>query len=110
MIEKTTNQPPTNQTKLEESIFTLYDESMTKIKDIILDKNYKASISSNEIPLEYGTYYIQETKAGAGYELNSKPVSFTLPNDNSTQVVKVYNERKKNRIYVQTGRCRRFCR
>lgn len=64
-------------------------------------KTFKSVASGNKFTdLPAGKYTVQEIKAPAGYELNSKPVSFTLPNDNSTQVVKVYNERKKKSVII----------
>lgn len=64
-------------------------------------KTFTSSVSGtkfNDLPA--GNYTVQETVAPAGYKLNSEPVSFTLPNDNSTQEVKVYNERVETGVII----------
>lgn len=64
-------------------------------------KTFTSSVSGNKFTdLLAGNYTVQETVAPAGYKLNSEPVSFTLPNDNSTQEVKVYNERKETGVII----------
>lgn len=67
----------------------------------IVIKTFTSSISGNKFTdLLAGTYTVQETIAPAGYKLNSEPVTFTLPNDNSTQEVKVYNERTETGVII----------
>ena len=64
-------------------------------------KTFTSSASGNKFTdLGAGTYTVEETVAPAGYSLNSEPVSFTLPNDNSTQEVKVYNERIETGVII----------
>ena len=64
-------------------------------------KTFTSSASGNKFTdLPAGNYTVQETAAPTGYQLNSEPVSFTLPNDNSTQEVKVYNERISTGVII----------
>ena len=64
-------------------------------------KTFTSSASGNKFTdLPAGAYTVEEIVAPAGYKLNSNPVSFTLPNDNSTQKVKVYNERKETGVVI----------
>ncbi len=64
-------------------------------------KTFTSSVSGNKFTdLAPGTYTVEETVAPAGYKLNSEKVTFTLPNDNSTQEVKVYNERTETGVII----------
>ncbi|MDO5003480.1 MAG: SpaA isopeptide-forming pilin-related protein [bacterium] len=64
-------------------------------------KKFVSTVEGNKFTtLPAGTYTVQEIEAPAGYKLNSKPVKFTLPNNNSTQVVKVYNEKKETGVII----------
>lgn len=67
----------------------------------VVIKTFTSSESGNKFSdLPAGTYTVEETIAPAGYKLNSEPITFTLPNDNSTQEVKVYNERNETGVII----------
>ena len=74
---------------LKDTIFTLYNEKMEKITDLTLDENMEAKVSSNEFDLNYGKYYLKETKTGTGYLPNDKvyEINFTTNNTDIELIV-----------------------
>ena len=65
---------------------------MEKITDISLDENMEASLSSNDIDLDYGTYYLKETKTGTGYLPNDKVYEINFTGDNPTIDLTIENK------------------
>lgn len=70
------------EASLKDTVFTLYNSNMEKIVDITLDDNMEAELSSNDISLDYGIYYLKETTSGTGYMPNDTiyEVNFTVDN------------------------------
>ena len=74
------------------AIFTVHksnDHSLVKR----VTTNAKGEVLIDQIP--YGYYYIKETSAPAGYELDTKEIRFNITEDNfqEVQVIKVANSR-----------------
>ncbi len=80
------------EASLKDTIFTLYNKNMEKITDISLDENMEASLSSNDIDLDYGTYYLKETKTGTGYLPNDKVYEINFTGDNPTIDLTIENK------------------
>ena len=78
------------------STFNLYDKNMKLIKEISLDDNCSSIIDNIDI----GTYYIKEIKSGTSYKLNNEVFKIELSIDNYNQLLKVYNEKIKNRVKI----------
>ena len=68
-----------------------YKEYLGKY-DLTLDENMEASISSNDIDLDYGTYYLKETKTGTGYLPNDKVYEINFTGDNPTIDLTIENK------------------
>ena len=80
------------EASLKDTVFTLYNENMEKIADLALDKNMEASISSSDYDLEYGTYYLKETKTGTGYLPNDEVYEIKFTGDNPTIELTIENK------------------
>ena len=89
------------EAKLKDSIFTLYNDKMEKIKDLKLDDNLEINLSSSTDNLDYGTYYLKETKVGAGYLTNNNTykIEFT-PNNTKINLV-IENEVLKKEVTIK---------
>ncbi|WP_002144688.1 SpaA isopeptide-forming pilin-related protein [Bacillus cereus] len=71
--------------KLEHAIFSLLDQDGNVIPEHKeLTTNDKGQITVDK--LKPGTYYLQETKAPEHYTLDSKPIKFTIKEDQTTVV------------------------
>ncbi|HBC2034693.1 TPA: Cys-Gln thioester bond-forming surface protein [Clostridium perfringens] len=97
-----------NDLKLKDAEFTIYDKNNNEVDKLITDENgYDESIDLN-----YGDYYMKETKAPIGYKLSDKVYdiqiredkkvyTFDVPNDvikGSIQIVKVDSENEEKPI------------
>ena len=80
------------EASLKDTVFTLYNKNMEKITDISLDENMEASLSSNDFDLDYGTYYLKETKTGTGYLPNDKVYEINFTGDNPTVDLTIENK------------------
>ena len=64
-------------------------------------KTFTSSASGNKFTdLAAGSYTVVETKAPAGYELNSEPVSFEVTKNGADVSVTVENEHKKTGVVI----------
>ena len=87
---------PSGEASLEGTIFTLLDKNKEKIKDLVVE-NGQILLSN----LPYDTYYIQETQAGEGYQINNTLLEVILTKDNANQTIQVENESIKKRIQIE---------
>ena len=89
------------EAKLEDSIFTLYNDKMEKIKDLTLDDNLEINLSSSTDNLDYGTYYLKETTTGVGYLPNNETykIEFT-PNNTKINLI-IENEVLKKEVTIK---------
>ncbi|ELC8466019.1 Cys-Gln thioester bond-forming surface protein [Clostridium perfringens] len=97
-----------NDLKLKDAEFTIYDKNDKEVDKLITDENgYDESIDLN-----YGDYYMKETKAPVGHKLSDKVYdiqiredkkvyTFDVPNDvikGSIQIVKVDSENEEKPV------------
>lgn len=80
------------EASLKDTVFTLYNEKMEKIADLTLDENMEAKISSNDFDLNYGKYYLKETKTGTGYLANNKIYEINFTHENPTIELTIENK------------------
>ncbi len=80
------------EASLKDTVFTLYNKDMEKITDLTLDENMETSISSSDYDLEYGTYYLKETKTGTGYLPNDKIYEIKFTGDKPTVDLTIENK------------------
>lgn len=78
--------------------FDLLDERKQVIGSYTTDKNGEIFIDN----LEIGTYYIKETKAKKGYQLDDSVQEVVISKDNLNQVVELKNYLNKTSITVRT--------
>ena len=89
------------EASLKDSIFTLYNSKMKKITDLKLDNNLEINISSNEYDLNYGTYYLKETKSGTGYLPNDKVYEINFTTDNPTIELTIENKVIEKEVIIK---------
>lgn len=89
------------EASLKDTIFTLYNDKMEKITDLSLDDNMEFSLSSNDYDLNYGTYYLKETKAGTGYLPNDKTYEINFTNNNTNIELIIENEVLKKEVTLK---------
>lgn len=89
------------EASLKDTIFTLYNDKMKKITDITLNDNMEASINSNDINLEYGLYYLKETKQGTGYIENNKTYKIEFTPEANTINLTIENEVLKKEVIIK---------
>ena len=88
---------PSGEASLENAEYSLFKENGELVKTVIL-KNCTATIK--DLPI--GNYYLEETKAPEGYQLNPQkyPVSITENNIKETQIIKVEDEVYKTELTI----------
>lgn len=91
----------TGEASLKDTIFTLYNEKMEKITDLTLDENMEAKVSSNEFDLNYGKYYLKETKPGTGYLPNDKVYEINFTTDNTDIELIVENKVIEKEVIIK---------
>ena len=74
---------------------------MEKIKDIALNDKMEASITSNDYNLNYGTYYLKETKTGVGYEQNNEVYEIKFTGDNPIIELTIKNKVIEKEIIIK---------
>lgn len=96
-IDKDTNSiVPSGEGILTGAIYSLLDENNNEIKTLEINKDNIATIQN--IPL--GTYYLQEKKAGIGYNLDTKKYKIELTEQNHKINLILENEIIKKKIII----------
>lgn len=92
--KKTQSFESSGEASLLGTVFTLYDKDMKKVTDITLDEKGEALIigKGEDSLLDYGTYYLKETKAGTGYQLDETLHTIIFSNDTTDVTLTVENE------------------
>ncbi len=89
------------EASLEGAVFTLYDQDMNPLWEFTLDENFHATITSQDVPLNYGTYYIKETKAPIGYQENDTVYEFVFTKDQTNVSLTIENEVIEKELILQ---------
>lgn len=101
-IDKNTNSIiSSGEASLKDSIFTLYNDKREKITDLTLDENMQINLSSSTMDLNYGTYYIKETKAGTGYLPNDQEYKIEFTEENTSLDLTIENEVLKKEVVIK---------
>ena len=90
-----------HEADLTKTVFTLYDANYNKITDITLDEHASATISSRDVPLKYGTYYLQETQAGTGYQQDKEYYSIIFSEDKQSVDITIDNQIISREVILQ---------
>ena len=85
-----------NDLKLEGAEFTIYDKNDNEVDKLITDKNgyYESK------DLNYGDYYMKETKAPVGYKLSDKVYDIQIREDKKVYTFDVPNDVIKGKIQI----------
>ena len=89
------------EASLKDAIFTLYNDKMEKITDLTLDDNMEINISSSNSNLDYGTYYLKETKTGIGYLPNNETYKIEFTPENTKIELVIENEVLKKEVTIK---------
>ena len=82
--------------KLKDAEFTIYDKNDNEVDKLITDENgYDESIDLN-----YGDYYMKETKAPVGYKLSDKVYDIQIREDKKVYTFDVPNDVIKGQIQI----------
>lgn len=101
-VDKDTNTSISKgEASLKDTIFTLYNDKMEKITDLTLDENMEATLSSNNYDINYGTYYLKETKAGTGYLQDEELYEINFTNDTPTIELTIKNKVIEKEIIIK---------
>ncbi len=96
-IDKDTKEStPQGYASLKDTTYKLYNENNEEIKTIIIDENGKGSVEN----LDFGTYYLKETKPGKGYNLDESKYKITISSDNPQVSLTLENEIIKKEIII----------
>ena len=87
---------PSGDAILSGAIYELLDENKNKLKELVIDKDMKASIEN----LKYGKYYLKEIKSGTGYMLDDRLYEFTISKDNPTIELSLENKVIKKDVEI----------
>lgn len=88
---------------LKGTIFTLYNSKKEKVTDITFNNEGKAEIigKGNKSLIDFGTYYLQETKAGTGYIKDNTFYEIRFDENNTTMNKVLENEVIKGKIILE---------
>lgn len=88
---------------IKETVFTLYNDKKEKVTDISFDNDGKAEIvgEGNKSLIDFGTYYLQETKAGTGYIKDNNLYKITFDENNTTINKTLENEVIKGKVIIE---------
>lgn len=111
-VRKTDAQKP--GTVLSGAVFRVYAsyEDAASNKNHVAEKTTEANGLAVFGNLSYGTYYVKETKAPEGYELNTRIFTVTVDGESAANLVlEVENHKKleKGIFRVKKKRCRYWC-
>ncbi len=92
---------PTGEGVLAGAEYDVLDEKKKVVKHIVINKNCEAYFED----LDFGTYYLKETKAGKGYTLDKELHKFTIDKDSYNITLTLENKiiKKKLEIYKKFG-------
>ncbi len=79
------------------SVYKLYKEDGTYVKDLVIGDNCSASATD----LELGRYYVVESEAGHSYQVDTNKYYFDLTSDNSSQTLTVYDKMDLGQISLK---------
>ncbi len=94
--EDTKETEPQGEASLDGAIYETFNEEGESIDSIEIINNQG---EIKDIP--FGTYYLQETVPGKGYELNNEKYTFTLSEENPNYEITVSNAVIKKKITIQ---------
>lgn len=88
---------------LKGTIFTLYNSKKEKVTDITFNDEGKAEIigKGDKSLIDFGTYYLQETKAGTGYIKDNTFYEIRFDENNTTMNKVLENEVIKGKIILE---------
>ncbi len=88
---------------LQDTIFTLYNEKMEKITDITFDDKGKATIigKGEDSKIDVGTYYLQENKAGIGYQKDDTLYKIVFDENHTSIDMTLGNEVIKGKVILE---------
>lgn len=87
---------PSGEGQIENTTYELLDHNKNKIQDIVINKNGKCIIKN----IQYGKYYIKETKPGIGYTLDENIYEIELTKDQNIQKLFLENKIIKKEIEI----------
>ena len=87
---------PQGDSSLNNAIFSLYDEDMNLINEYKIINN-KINIEN----LNFGKYYVKETKPGTGYNLNTNTYEINITEDNYNHTLTIENNVIKKKIIIK---------
>lgn len=92
---------PTGEGILKGAEYDVLDEHGKVVRHIVIDKNCEAYFED----IDFGTYYLKETKAGKGYTLDKELHKFTIDQYTFEAQIKLENEiiKKRLKIYKKFG-------
>lgn len=91
---KSTN--PSGEGSLIGAEYDILDKDKAVVSHLTIGKDSKATVEN----LDFGTYYLKETKAGTGYTLDEELHEFTITEDNPIISLELENEVIKKKIEI----------
>ncbi len=85
----------TGEAELNGAVYELLNANKEKIMTLNL-KNNTAYVEN----IDYGTYYLRETKAGKGYTVNKNLIMFKVNRNSRFQTIKLENEVIKSKLVI----------
>ena len=81
----------------------MYNDKKEKVTDISFDNDGKSEIvgEGNKSLIDFGTYYLQETKAGTGYIKDNNLYKITFDENNTTINKTLENEVIKGKVIIE---------
>lgn len=91
------------EASLQDTIFTLYNKKMEKITDITFNKKGKATIigKGEDSKIDFGTYYLQESKAGIGYQKDDTLYKIVFDENHTNIDMTLENEVIKGKVILE---------